>query len=243
MSVLHRILPVLALFPLANVAIAEPVLPDFAAADFSQPAENPYFPLRIGLTRTLMGTGMENGEPVVELGVLTVIGPGPVIMGAQSVTVIDEAYSGGRLVERTYDYFAADAEGNVWYLGEDVENFRYDDAGILTGTDNASAWRAGVNGAVPGITMPIDLTLGASLFQEHAPVEEAMDYAELVETGLTIDTPEGQFTDVIKFFEGSTVEADLREFKYYAPGVGMIRADEHLDEALANPGVIVEAQP
>ena len=243
MSVLHRILPVLALFPLANVAIAEPVLPDFAAADFSQPAENPYFPLRIGLTRTLMGTGMEDGEPVVELGVLTVIGPGPVIMGAQSVTVIDEAYSGGRLVERTYDYFAGDTQGNVWYLGEDVENFRYDDAGVLTGTDNHSAWRAGVNGAVPGITMPAVLTLGNTQFQEHAPVEEAMDYAELVETGLTIDTPEGQFTAVIKFFEGSTVEADLREFKYYAPGVGMIRADEHLDEARANPGVIVEAQP
>lgn len=231
-----------ALALLATPALAEPILPDFAAADFSTAGENPYFPLRVGLTRTMMGSGIDNGEPVEELGVLTVLGPGPVIMGAPSVTVIDEAYTDGRLVERTYDYFAADAAGNVWYLGEDVENFRYDEAGILTGTDSASAWMAGVNGAVPGITMPIDLTIGASLFQEHAPVEAAMDYAELVETGLVVETPEGTFTDVIKFYEGSTVEADLREFKYYAPGVGLIRADEGLDEGRANPGVVVESQ-
>ena len=242
MSTLPRILPVLILLSLAHAAPAAPVLPDFAAADFSQATENPYFPLRTGLTRTLMGTGIEDGEPIVELGVLTVIGPGPVIMGAPSVTVIDEAYSGGRLVERTYDYFAADAAGNVWYLGEDVENFRYDAAGGLIGTDTASAWRAGVNGAMPGISMPATLTPGTSLFQEHAPVEEAMDYAELVETGLVIETPEGVFTDAIKFFEGSTADPDLREFKYYAPDVGMIRADEHLDETRANPAVVVESQ-
>ena len=70
-----------------------------------------------------------------------------------------------------------------------------------------------------------------------------MDYAELVETGLVIDTAGGQFTDVIKFYEASTVDLDLREFKYYAPGVGMIRADEHLDQTRANPELILDVQP
>ena len=232
-----------ALALLATPAWAEPTLPDFAAADFSAPAENPYMPLRVGLTETLMATTINAGETVPELAVRTVIGPGPVIMGAQSVTVVDEAFVEGRLVERTLDFFAADAAGNIWYLGEDVENFNYDAAGVLTGTDNHSAWRAGVNDAVPGITMPAVLTVGEVLFQEHAPVEEAMDYAELVETGLVIDTAGGQFTDVIKFYEASTVDLELREFKYYAPGVGMIRADEHLDEARANPELILDVQP
>lgn len=232
-----------ALALLATPAWAEPTLPDFAAADFSTPAENPYMPLRVGLTETLMATTINAGETVPELAVRTVIGPGPVIMGAQSVTVVDEAFVEGRLVERTLDYFAADAAGNIWYLGEDVENFNYDAAGVLTGTDNHSAWRAGVNDAVPGITMPAVLTVGEVLFQEHAPVEEAMDYAELVGTGLVIDTAGGQFTDVIKFYEASTVDLELREFKYYAPGVGMIRADEHLDEARANPELILDVQP
>ena len=232
-----------ALALLATPAWAEPTLPDFAAADFSAPVENPYMPLRVGLTETLMATTINAGETVPELAVRTVIGPGPVIMGVQSVTVVDEAFVEGRLVERTLDFFAADATGNIWYLGEDVENFNYDAAGVLTGTDNHSAWRAGVNGAVPGITMPAVLTVGEVLFQEHAPVEEAMDYAELVETGLVIDTAGGQFTEVIKFYEASTVDLELREFKYYAPGVGMIRADEHLDEARANPELILDVQP
>jgi hypothetical protein len=228
---------------LATPALAEPVLPDFAAADFSTPKDHPYMPLVFGQTRTMMGLTMAEGETVPELAVRTVIGPGPLIMGVQSVTVVDEAFVQGRLVERTLDYFAADAAGNIWYLGEDVENFTYDEAGGLTGTDNHSAWLAGVNGGLPGITMPADLTVGQPLFQEQAPVEEAMDYAELVETGLVIDTAAGRFTDVIKFYEASTVDPDLREFKYYAPGVGMIRADEHLDEGRANPELIVELQP
>ena len=232
-----------ALALLTTPAWAEPTLPDFAAADFSAPAENPYMPLSVGQTFTMMATTINAGETVPEIGVHTVIGPGPVIMDVQSVTVVDEAFVEGRLVERTLDFFAADAAGNIWYLGEDVENFKYDEAGVLTGTDNHSAWRAGVNDAVPGITMPAVLTVGEVLFQEHAPVEEAMDYAELVETGLVIDTAGGQFTDVIKIYEASTVDLELREFKYYAPGVGMIRADEHLDEARANPELILEVQP
>ena len=247
MSVLHRILPILALLPLAqpalSQAVADPILPDFAAADFSTPRANPYMPLQVGRTVTMLATTISEGETVPELAVRTVIGPGPVIMGAPSITVVDEAFVEGRLVERTLDYFAADAAGNIWYLGEDVENFIYDDAGLLTGTDNHSAWMAGVNGAVPGITMPAVLTIGEVLFQEHAPVEEAMDYAELVETGLTIDTTDGQYTDVIKFYEASLADLDLREFKYYAPGVGMIRADEHLNESRANPELVLDIQP
>jgi hypothetical protein len=231
------------LLPLALLAApawADPILPDFAAADFSTPAENPYFPLVTGMTRVMQGSGTEDGKPVTEMAVLTIVGPGPVIMGVQSIVASDEVFHGAQLIERAVDYFAADAQGNIWYLGEDVENFRYDEAGVLTGTDNLSAWKAGVNGAVPGIGLPADLTPHVELFQEHAPADEAMDYASVVETGLTLDTPAGHFTDVVKFYEASMAEADLREYKYYAPGVGMIRTDEGLDEGLANPDLVTE---
>lgn len=225
---------------LAAPASAAPTLPDFAAADFSTPAENAYFPLVTGTTRVMLGTGTDAGQPVTEMAVLTILGPGPMIMGVQSIAASDEVFHGPRLIERAVDYFAADAMGNIWYLGEDVENFRYDDTGVLTGTDNHSAWKAGVNGAVPGIGIPADLSMNVELFQEHAPADEAMDYASVVEIGLTMDTPAGHFTDVVKFYEASMAEADLREFKYYAPGVGMIRADEGLDEGLANPELVTE---
>lgn len=220
---------------------ADPVLPVFDASNFTSPKVNAYFPLAIGISHTLRGTRTD--DEVEEYAVLTVQGPGPVILDVPTVLVLDEAFEGGVLVERTFDYFAADKDGNVWYFGEDVTNFRYDDAGALTGTDSKSAWRAGVNDAQPGISFSGAPVVGMTLFQEHAPMEEAMDYAEVVAVGLEITGPAGTFKDVVKTFEGSTVEADLREFKYYAPGVGMIRADEDLSEALDNPGIVVELQP
>jgi hypothetical protein len=220
---------------------ADPVLPVFDAANFASPKVNAYFPLEIGTSSTLRGTRTD--EAVEEYAVLTVQGPGPVILGVPTVLVLDEAFEDGVLVERTFDYFAADKDGNVWYLGEDVTNFRYDDAGKLTGTDSKSAWRAGVNGAQPGISLAGAPVVGLTLFQEHAPGDEAMDYAEVVAVGLDITGPAGTFNDVVKTYEASTADPDLREFKYYAPGVGMIRADEELSEALDAPGIVVELQP
>lgn len=221
---------------------ADPVLPVFAVESFASTKANPYFPLEHGNSHTLKGTRTD-GEPIVEYGVLTVQGPGPEILGVSTTTVLDEAFEDGRLVERTFDYFAADKDGNVWYFGEDVTNFRYDDAGNLEGTDSNSAWRAGVNGAQPGITMPGKAIVGLTLFQEHAPADKAMDYAEVLAVDLVMEGPSGTFRNVVKTFEGSTIDADLREYKYYAPGVGMIRADEELTDALDNPAIIVELQP
>ena len=39
------------------------------------------------------------------------------------------------------------------------------------------------------------------------------------------------------------VEPEDREFKFYAPGLGLVRAEEDLDEALQNPGNVVELAP
>ena len=227
--------------PVAAFA-SDPAVPVFDAANFVAPKENPYFPLEIGTSHTLKGTRTD-GKPIVEHGVITVQGPGPVILGVPTIFILDEAFDAGILVERTFDYYAADQDGNVWYFGEDVTNFCYDAAGILTGTDNKSAWRAGVNGAQPGISVPGMPVVGLTQYQEYAPTDGAMDYAEVLAVDLKIEGPGGRFQNVLKTFEGSTADADLREFKYYAPGFGMIRADEELSESLDNPAIIIELQP
>lgn len=206
---------------------ATPVLPAFDAANFAAPKANPYFPLDIGRSQRFAGTRAD-GDPTLETATLTVQGPGPVILGVPTILILDEAFEDGVLIERTLDYFAADKDGNVWYFGEDVTNFRYDDAGTLTGTDSKSAWRAGVNGAVPGISVSGAPQVGLSQFQEQAPGEEAMDYAEIIAVDLKVTGPSGTYTNVMKTFEASTAEPDLREYKYYAKGTGMIRADEDL---------------
>lgn len=227
--------------PIAAYA-ADPVLPPFDAANFASPKANPYFPLDTGTTHTMKGTRTD-GDPVVEHSTLTIHGPGPMIMGVPTVLAIDEAFDNGVLVERTFDYFAADKDGNVWYFGEDVTNFRYDDAGVFLGTDSKSAWRAGVNDAQPGISVSGQPEVGLTLFQEHAPVDEAMDYAEILAIDLEITGPGGSYKNVMKTYEGSTVDPELREYKYYAPGMGMIRADEELTESFDNPAIIIELQP
>lgn len=235
----------LCLMALASPLAAQstgPTLPVFDAANFITPKPNPYFPLDVGTSHSLKGT-RSDGDPVVEHGVITVQGTGPVILGVPTVTVLDEAFDAGVLVERTFDYYAADKDGNVWYFGEDVTNFRYDDAGVFLGTDSKSAWRAGVNDAQPGISVSGQPEVGLTLFQEHAPADEAMDYAEILAIDLEITGPGGSYKNVMKTYEGSTVDPELREYKYYAPGMGMIRADEELTESFDNPAIIIELQP
>ncbi len=161
-------------------AASAPVLPDFSAATFvpGTPVDNRYFPLLDRKTRVYVS--QESGES--NRFELTVLGTGPTILGVQTTARRDRAFEDGRLVEDTFDYFAQDTDGNVWYFGEDVTNYLYDAAGNLIGTDNASAWRAGENfadpigdPAKPGFIMPAAPAVGFEYFQEFAPDDEALD--------------------------------------------------------------------
>jgi hypothetical protein len=224
-----------AAFMVSWPAAAVPVLPDFSTAQFdpAQPIDNQYFPMTD--SRTYVYSGHDADGPVDERFEHTNTGLGPVIFGVQTSIQQDLEFEDGLLVEKTFDYFAQDTMGNVWYLGEDVTKFEYDEDGNLIGETTEGAWRAGENGALPGFIMPADLTIGFNYFQEHAPADEAMDqgtiFAFIDELILDI----GIFENVLQIFETTELEPDAREFKYYAPGVGLIFVQEDLDEDLANP--------
>ncbi|HSJ98569.1 MAG TPA: hypothetical protein VLC53_15955 [Myxococcota bacterium] len=195
------------------------------------PVDNPYFPLLDPRTRVFEG-GDERFE-------LTVLGPGPEILGVRTTTQRDRAFEDGLLVEETFDFFAQDAAGNVWYFGEDVTNYVYDDMGNLVGTNDESTWRAGVNDALPGFIMPADLTIGFNYYQEFAPDDDAIDDATTHAVGLDVPLDIGDFTDVLRVFETNALEPDAREFKYYAPGQGLILVEEGLDPDLENPDLVL----
>lgn len=243
-SLSHATLAVLGALALSGLAAdsanAAAVLPDFGLASFAPgaPIDNPFFPLVHGRVRTYVAQG--NDAPDEYFVLTDFVGRGPVLLGVQTSTQLDEAYEDGLLVERTRDYYAQDTAGNVWYFGEDVTNFFYDDEGNLIGTDNESAWRAGVNGALPGFIMPSDLTIGFNYFQEFAPNDDALDEGTTWEVGLARSVPAGAFTGVLRVLETSSIDPNLLEFKNYAPGFGLIAADEGLDEALMNPELRVE---
>lgn len=220
----------------ANDAHAAPFLPDFDAATFvpGDPIDNPYFPLLDQKTRAFVG------ETPDERFELTVLGAGPVILGVQTTARRDRSFEDGLLVEDTFDYYAQDSIGNVWYFGEDVTNFHYDDEGNLIGTDNESAWRAGINGALPGYIMPVDLTVGFNYYQEFAVLDEALDQGLTFAADQIVSIAIGEFSNVLQVLETSELEPDAREFKYYAPGVGLILVEEGLDSEFQNPEATFE---
>lgn len=222
---------------------ANPTLPAFDPANFSDPMPNPYISLEVGSRHVMAGSGMDKGKMQTEVATQIVTGPGLMLLGVKTMQILDEALKNGNLVERTFDYYATDNDGNLWYFGEDVTNYRYDANGVFTGTNSKSAWRAGVNGAVPGISIAANPSVGLSLFQEQAEADGAMDYFEVLATDATVTGPAGTFTGVLKTYEGSTAEPDLREFKYFAKGVGFVRTEEELSVALDNPKLVTEVQP
>jgi hypothetical protein len=225
----------------AGGAYAAAFLPDFGAATFipGDPIDNPWFPMTEPAHRVFVGEALR-GHPVDEGFELTNIGAGPTILGVQTQVQFDQAFEDGLLVESTRDYFAQDSVGNVWYFGEDVTSFTYDKNGNLVGTDNESAWRAGVNGALPGFIMPVDQTVGFNYYQEFAGADDALDQATVFATGLTLMTEFGELTNVLQVLETSELDPKARGFKYYAPGLGLILEEEGLNPNFKHPRLAVQ---
>ena len=111
------------------------------ASTFSPRVDNPWFPLKPG-TRYRY-TGVKDGKPSRD--VVTVTQRTNTIEGVPCVAVHDQLYLGGRLEERTTDWYSQDSEGNVWYFGENTAEL--DKQGHVTNT--SGTWRAGVRGAKP----------------------------------------------------------------------------------------------
>jgi hypothetical protein len=81
--------------------------------------------------------------------VVTVTGDTRMVMGIEALAVRDVVTEDGELVEDTFDWYAQDDDGNVWYLGEETKEY---EGGEVTTT--AGSWEAGVDGALPGVVVP-----------------------------------------------------------------------------------------
>ena len=231
----------LALAFAAGAASAETLLPNFDPDKFveGQEVDSKYFPLEAGRRAVLRARGVEDGERFTEKSVLTVLDrPGPRILGVRTTTQLDKAYEDGLLVEKTFDYFAQDKRGNVWYMGEDVTNFHYDDKGNLIRKDHELAWRAGRRGGKPGYIMPARQIVGQRYFQEHARRDEALDKGETLSIVDRLRVGDTVYRNVLRVLETNPFEPRSREIKYYAPRVGLIREDEGVNRKLENPDLI-----
>jgi len=233
------------LLALALPANAATVLPVFSRSNFvpGAPIDNLYLPWRVGARSSQVARAVVDGEPYVEQDVQKVLGPGPKILGVRTTTVLDKGYEDGVLTERTFDHYAQDVFGNVWYMGEDSVAFEYDDDGNIVDRSTEGSWRGGRNGALPGYAMPVRTDPGFAYYQEFSPKDDALDEARTLGTLDALKVGGTSYHNVLEVLETTAAEPDSREIKYYAPGIGLIRAEEGLDENLGNPELTFNRAP
>ena len=205
------------IFAMATIAAAPAAasdIPEFDPANFAgDPIDNPYFPLEPGTT--FIYRGESDGAPTRE--VMTVTSDTKEILGITATVVHHLAYEDGVLVEETFDWFAQDQDGNVWYLGEDTRELDEDGNVIST----AGSWEAGVDGAEAGIIMLADPTKGNRYRQEFYE-GEAEDMAQVIGFEDSLCVQYGCFENVLVTKEWTPLEPGIAEHKYYAEGVGFI---------------------
>lgn len=218
------------LTPAGDGAIPDTV-PDFAAASFSNPTQidNAYFPLAPGTMRTYTAATADGTERIV----IEVLEETRQVQGVTCRVVRDRVFLDDLLVEDTRDWFAQDDAGNVWYMGEEVDNYNYDDDGNLVNITHEGAWEAGKDvsalgvTALPGFQMPASPQAGDVYHQEYY-AGEAEDQAQVVSLSAAVTLADGSSYVCLQTRDFTALDAGANEYKYYAPGVGLV-----LEEAVS----------
>src|SRR5260221_3766880 len=166
--------------------------PDLAAqtgainpADFTTVIDNPFLTYEPGTTFV---SESPDGSLIVNFNVTRET---KVVDGVTCLVVHDTSTEDGKLIENTFDYFAQDRAGNVWYFGEATQQI---ENGKVVGTEGS--WQAGVDGAQPGIVMEAHPLVGDSYNQETAP-GIAQDHGQVVSLTASIDVPYGSFDHLL----------------------------------------------
>ena len=185
----------------------------FDPANFVRGIDNRYFPLSPGTIFTYRGVS-KNGQ---ESNTVEVTRNTKTILGVTTTVVHDQVYiEDGSLSEDTFDWYAQDKRGNVWYFGEDTKEY---DHGVLVST--AGSWEAGKGDAKAGIIMLGDPHVGDSYKQEDSPGVVA-DMAKVISLSETASVGAGTFANCLSTTEWTPIEPGNRARKFYAPGVGVV---------------------
>jgi len=183
---------------------------DVEPGDLVSSGRNPYFVLEPGYQLTL-----EDGKDRL---VVTVLNETKTVDGVETRIVEERETSGAETVEVSRNFFAISKRTNsVFYFGEEVDAYKN---GKVANHDGA--WQSGLNGAKFGLMMPGQPLIRARYYQEMAP-KVAMDRAEILSLNVTMKTPAGDFSNVLKIEETSPLEPIAHEAKYYARAIGLIQ--------------------
>ena len=205
-------------FPLPeNFDPDAPYTVSITGADLSKTIDNPFFPAPEGAT-WVYRSETDEGTERIDVAVLSAADPKGTrnVNGADARVIRDTVKLNGEVIEDTWDWYGQDADGNVWYLGEDTSEF--EDGKLVC---HCGAWEWGVNGALPGYIMLADPMVGDAYRQEYYK-GVAEDVAEIVMRNVTVNVSAGTFTGCLKTRDVSVIDRSYQEFKYYCPGVGLV---------------------
>lgn len=220
------------IFFLPQTAAARKVTIPFSASNFSDSLtiDNTYFPLAAGTTYRYEADTPDG----CEVDLVDVTYDTEVIDGVTTRKVHDQIFDGDTctteasdLTENTFDFYAQDNSDNVWYFGEDT----FDCEGANHCTPGEGAWKAGVNGAVPGIIMLVHPRSGDTYYQEFS-AGVAEDQATVTAIGVTAkstrdDAYQSSYSNCIKTKEFTVLEPGAIGEKTYCPDVGVVIDIDH----------------
>ena len=182
-------------------------------SEFTTEIDHPYWPMKPGSRWIFRETDAAGAKRKV---VVTVTNDTKTIIGLDARVVHDQVTEDGQVTEDTYDWYAQDSEGSLWYLGEDTKEF---ENGKLKTTEGS--WEAGVDGAEPGVILPAHPEPGMR-YREEYYAGQAEDGAEILSVNAHAKAPYGTFDNVLQTRNFTPLEPNLVEEKFYAQGVGPV---------------------
>ena len=214
---------VLAILPLTAALVATargqaPPPPNYnPPAVFSNPTAvtNPYLPYATVKQDVLTGTEGGKTARVVRTRLpgtrsFTVNGK-----AVQTIIMADSVFQGGQLVEVALDYYGQSDAGDVYYFGEDVNNYRNGQV-----ANHEGSWLYGVHTDKLGIMFPATPSIGQR-FRSEDVARITREDDEVVSVSESVTVPAGTYRNCVKVQE-TLSDGDV-EFKVYCPGMGIVQ--------------------
>jgi hypothetical protein len=186
------------------------------AETFTTKIDNPYFPLKPGSRWVYRETHTDGTKEKV---VVTVTNETKLLANGVTARVVRDTVSEkGELVEDTFDWYAQDRKGNVWYMGEATKD--YENGKVVS---TKGSWEAGVDGAKAGIIMPAKPRPGREYYQEYYR-GHALDRARVLSLDDQAEVPAGHYRPTLMTKDWNPLDPKALEYKLYAKGVGLVLA-------------------
>ncbi len=199
-----------------------PTRVEFDPADFVDPttSTNPLHPTAPGTQWVRSGTTEVGSREVPHQVISTMTDVVRTIDGVPAVAMLDQSTDAGETAQVGLDWFALDRDGNLWILGGYTEDY---EGGVYTNYEDA--WLGAASGGDPGILLPGQVALDTPRwFVGATEADDDGSVAEPVEVGVSQCVEFDCYDDLTVIREGELGAID-NEFKYYAPGVGVVLND------------------